>query len=135
MAREGAWGATVTKAPLPLVPLFASKAPEVGVQGPELTGLPGNRTSVSLPPRELEGLCCQQMAMGKNCCSMYQLADDSSPAVHTSVPVSLSENTAPPTQSNRHPEAEVQLPADHTPAEEEDKLPVLGRTGTEFLRK
>ena len=78
----------------------------LGVQGPELAGLSGNRTSVSLPPRELEGLCCQQMAMGKNCCSMYQLADDSSPAVHTSVPVSLSENTAPLTQSNRHPEAE-----------------------------
>ena len=106
MAREGAWGATVTKAPLPPVPLFASKAPEVGVQGPELTGLSGKRTSVSLPPRELEGLCCQQMATGKNCCSMYQLADDSSPDVHTSVPVSRSENTAPLIQSNRHPEAE-----------------------------
>ena len=137
MAREGAWGTTVTEtAPLPPVPLTASEAPNVGVQVPDSSSLSDNRTSVSLPPEELEGLvCCQQMVIGKNCCSMYQLADDSSPAVHTSVPVSLSENTAPPTQSNRHPEAEVQLPADHTPAEEEDKLPVLGRTGTEFLRK
>ena len=195
MAREGAWGTTVTEtAPLPPVPLTASEAPNVGVQVPDLSSLSDNRTSVSLaqnaqhsitdrlargrwinhdstetsaypeipttseteedvqqwrllPPTSESEVLAHTWLHLRHQIALNAIASQPARldpsfcqagvhrAVHTSVPVSLSENTAPPTQSNRHPEAEVQLPADHTPAEEEDKLPVLGRTGTEFLRK